>query len=111
MNFRAFLLLDVLVAFLAFTLWVIESVGYAGFFEQTLASPVGIQLLVDVVLALSLALLWMRGDSKGSGVPFAPYLVLTLVLGSVGPLSYLLHRELRSRRETGRAAEPAIARS
>jgi len=98
MNFRAFLLLDVLVAFLVFTLWVIESIGYVGFFAQTLASPVGIQLLIDLVLSLSLALLWMRSDSKASGIPFAPYLVLTLVLGSVGPLSYLLHREVRSRR-------------
>jgi hypothetical protein len=101
MNFRAFLLLDVLVAFLVFTLWVIESVGYVGFFQQTLASPVGIQLFVDLVLCLTLALLWMRSDSKTNGVPFAPYLVLTLVLGSVGVLSYLLHREVRSRRAPG----------
>ena len=98
MNFRAFFLLDVLVAFLAFTIWVIESVGYLGFFQQAVASPVAIQLLVDVVLSLSLALLWMRSDSKTSGIPFAPYLVVTLVLGSVGPLGYLLHRELRERR-------------
>jgi hypothetical protein len=105
MNVRTFLLFDVLVAFLVFTLWVIESVGYAGFFAQTVSSPVGIQILVDLVISLSLALFWMRGDSKASGVPFAPYLVLTLVLGSVGVLSYLLHREVRSRRaEVGRPA-------
>jgi hypothetical protein len=110
MNVRAFLLFDVLVAFLVFTLWVIESVGYAGFFAQTLASPVGIQLLVDLVISLSLALIWMRGDSKTHGIPFAPYLVLTLVLGSVGLLAYLLHREVRSRRVTSRAAAPAVAR-
>ena len=108
MSFRAFLLLDVTVAFLAFTLWVIESVGYVGFFEQTLASPVGIQLLVDLVISLSLALLWMRGDSKTSGVPLAPYLVLTLVLGSVGVLSYLLHREVRAQRSM-RTSRPAHA--
>jgi hypothetical protein len=105
MNFRAFLLFDVLVAFLVFTLWVIASVGYVGFFQQTLSSPVGIQLFVDLVIALTFVLVWMRSDSKATGVPLAPYVVLTLVLGSVGPLSYLLHRELRSRRaEVGRPA-------
>jgi hypothetical protein len=98
MNLRAFLLLDVLLLFLGFTIWVIESVGYVGFFEQALSSPVGIQLVVDVVLSLTLALVWMRNDSKASGVPFAPYLAVTLVLGSAGPLGYLLHRELRARR-------------
>ena len=106
MNFRAFLLLDVLVAFLVFTIWVVESVGYVGFFAQALSSPVGIQLVADIFIACALALLWMRGDAKASGIPFAPYLVLTLVLGSVGMLGYLLHRELRSRRaaEVGRVA-------
>ena len=98
MNFRLFLLLDVLVTFLGYTLYVLATVGYVAFFQQALATPVGIQLVVDVVLALSLALIWMRGDAKTSGVPFAPYVVVTLVLGSVGPLGYLLHRELRDRR-------------
>jgi len=98
MKFRTFLLLDVLVLFLAYTLYVIETVGYVEFFRQALASPVGLQLLVDVVLALSLALVWMRSDAKVSGIPFAPYLIVTLVLGSVGPLGYLLHREWKQRR-------------
>jgi len=99
-NLRAFLLLDVLVLFLAYTLYVIATVGYVGFFQQALASPVGIQLFVDLVLALSLALVWMRGDAQESGVPFAPWAIVTLVLGSVGLLGYLLHRELRERRAT-----------
>jgi hypothetical protein len=98
MNFRLFLIADALILFLGYTLWVIATVGYVGFFQQALSTPVGIQLVIDVVLSLSLALVWMRGDARNSGVPFAPYLIVTLVLGSAGPLGYLLHRELRERR-------------
>jgi hypothetical protein len=102
MNIRLFLLLDVLVTFLAYTLYVIGTVGYVDFFRQALASPVGVQLVIDLVLSLALALTWMRSDAKSSGVPFAPYLVVTLVLGSAGPLGYLLHRELRDRASAAR---------
>ena len=98
MNFRQFLLLDVLVLFLAYTLYVIDTVGVVGFIRQALASPVGVQISIDLVLSLSLVLLWMRGDAKTSGIPFAPYLVVTLVLGSIGPLGYLLHKEVKARR-------------
>jgi len=104
MNFRLFLLADVLLLFLAYTLWVIATVGYVDFFRQALSSPVGIQLVIDLVLSLTLALTWMRGDAKTSGVPFAPYLVVTLVLGSAGPLGYLLHREWKRRQVGARAA-------
>lgn len=106
MNLRSFLLLDVLLLFLGYTIWVIATVGYAGFFREALASPVGIQLVADVVIALSLALVWMRSDAKTSGVPFAPYALVTLAIGSVGPLAYLLHREWKSR--APRAARRAV---
>jgi hypothetical protein len=42
-------------------------------------------------------MLWMRSDSSERALPFWPYVLLTLALGSVGPMAYLIHRELRSR--------------
>lgn len=101
MNFRLFLIADVLLLFLAYTLWVLATIGYVDFFRQALSTPVGIQLVLDLLLSLTLALTWMRGDARSSGVPFAPYLVVTLVLGSAGPLAYLLHREMKMRRPIG----------
>jgi hypothetical protein len=98
MNFRQFLLFDVLVLFLAYTLYVIGTVGVADFIRQSLGSPVAVQVAIDLVLSLTLALTWMRGDAKASGIPFAPYLLVTLVLGSIGPLGYLLHKEMKARR-------------
>ena len=35
----------------------------------------------------------MWGDARERGLPFWPYAVLGLFLGSVGPLAYLIHRE------------------
>ena len=45
-----------------------------------------------MVVALSLALVWMRSDARTSGVSFAPYAIVALAIGSVGPLAYPLHR-------------------
>jgi hypothetical protein len=71
--------------------------GYVGFFEAMLSSTAGVVVLVDLVIALSLVTFWMWSDARERALPFWPYAGLTLALGSVGPLSYLIHRELRAR--------------
>ena len=86
MNFRTFLILDVLVVFLGLTVYELETLGYVGFFEQALSSPATILLSVDLVLSLSLVLVWMWNDSKTSGVPFAPYALIAVGFGVAGPL-------------------------
>ena len=98
MNFRTFLILDVLLVFLGLTVYELATLGYVGFFEQALSSPATILLSVDLVLSLSLVLFWMWNDSKTSGVAFAPYALIALGFGVAGPLGYLLHRGLREQR-------------
>lgn len=98
MNVRAFLLLVVLLVFSVYSLYVIGSTGIVGFFQQELSTAPGVQVFVDLVIACMLGLIWMRGDAASRGLPFAPYAVLTLCLGSIGLLSYLLHRELKAHR-------------
>lgn len=107
MNFRTFLILDVLIAFLGFTVYELATLGYVGFFEQALSSPATILLTIDLVLSLSLVLVWMWNDSRTSGVPFAPYALIAVGFGVAGPLGYLLHRELRQHR--GAFREPIAA--
>jgi hypothetical protein len=109
MTARLALCLAVLVPFLAFTEWVLAAEGFIGFWAQALGSPVAVQLTLDLVIALSLVLLWMREDARATRMPFAPYLVVTLVIGSVGPLAYLVHREARMRRRAPAAAARATA--
>jgi hypothetical protein len=94
---RTALLATVLTAFTALSFYAIEVHGYLGFFEALASSTAGIVVFADLVIALSLTLFWMWGDAGERGLPFWPYALLTFGLGSVGPLSYLIHRELRAR--------------
>ncbi|WP_395701646.1 DUF2834 domain-containing protein [Aquabacterium sp.] len=86
------LLTLVTAVFAAFTLYVLSRTGLVGFFEQLLASPAGWQTLADVTIALTLALAWMWQDARREGRAFWPWVPVTLLLGSIGPLLYLLLR-------------------
>ena len=89
------LLSSVLTLFLALTGLVIYQHGYVGFFELANANSATRLLGVDLVIALGLFLVWMRVDSRERGMAFLPYLLITLTLGSAGPLLYLIRRESR----------------
>ncbi|MCW5661099.1 MAG: DUF2834 domain-containing protein [Burkholderiaceae bacterium] len=84
------LLIAVTAAFSAFTLWVLAQTGLVGFYEQLLSTPAGWQVYVDIVIALVLVLAWMWRDAAAHGRRFWPYALVTLALGSLGPLLYLL---------------------
>jgi len=92
MNVKRILLFVVLSDFLVLTGWGVYELGYVGFFQELLSSTAGIVAAVDLVIALSLVLVWMVRDARAHGISPAPYVVLTLALGSVGPLLYLLRR-------------------
>lgn len=87
----------VLVLFSGLTLWGVLAHGYVGFFEVLAGSAAGIVVFTDLVIALSLVLFWMWDDAHEHALPFWPYALVTFALGSVGALSYLIHRELRTR--------------
>jgi hypothetical protein len=84
------LLITVTAAFSAFTLWVLAQTGLVGFYEQLLSTPAGMQVFADIAIALVLVLAWMWRDAAAHGRRFWPYALLTLTLGSIGPLLYLL---------------------
>ena len=86
---RAILIL-ILIGFSILTGLALWHHGYWGIFEPQLKSFAGAQVLVDLVIALSLFLVWMFRDAKASGRNPWPWLVITLALGSFGPLLYLL---------------------
>jgi hypothetical protein len=87
---------SVLVIFTALSVYAVEVHGYLGFFEALGSTTAGLVALVDLVIALTLALFWMWSDARERALPFWPYALVTFVLGSVGLLSYLIHRELRA---------------
>ena len=84
------LVIFTLIAFLALTAVALWNHGYWGIVEPQFQSFGTAQVLVDLVIALSLFLVWMWHDAKAAGRNPWPWIVLTLTTGSIGPLIYLL---------------------
>ncbi len=82
----------VLIGFSAFSGYAVYQYGYLGLFEQGLANAASIQVLLDLTIALSLVTIWMWQDARKQGIAPLPYVILTLTLGSIGPLLYLVRR-------------------
>jgi hypothetical protein len=99
-----------LVDFLALNAYVVYHYGYIGFFEMMMANAATVAVFVDLVIALTLITVWMWRDAKQRGVSPIPYTLLTLALGSAGPLAYLIRRaggEESEAIEIGRGLAPA----
>lgn len=82
----------ILVVFSAFSAYVVQEYGYLGLFEHALTNAATVQVLLDLTIALSLVIIWMWRDAQKQGIAPLPYLLLTVTLGSIGPLLYLLRR-------------------
>jgi hypothetical protein len=95
MNNRRLLALVLLVPFTALTIYAVIQVGYIGIFDYHRHSPAGWQVFSDLVVALILIMTWMFVDAKKSGRNPVPWIVLTLFLGSIGPLLYLFFSRVK----------------
>jgi hypothetical protein len=69
--------------------------GYWGILEPHFKSFGAGQVLADLVIALTLFMVWMWHDAKATGRNVWPWIALTLVAGSFGPLLYLLGKKER----------------
>jgi hypothetical protein len=87
------ILLPVLVAFTAATLFAIYRYGYVAFPVFAAANEATQLLFVDLVLSLGLIAVWMVRDARSRKAAYLPFLALAFFFGSVGPLGYLLTRE------------------
>ena len=98
MTARLVLFESVLTAFAVLTGYAIAVHGYSGFIDLAVslsASLWGVQLMLDFALAIGMLLYWMSSDAREQGIAFWPFALLTLTLGSIGPLSYYAWREWR----------------
>ena len=97
MNAKKLLLGFVLLDFSGFSAYAVYQYGLVGVFEQAFANTATTLLFADLTIALSLIMLWMWQDARDRGITIVPYVLLTLGLGSVGPLLYLIRREAADR--------------
>lgn len=87
------LLVVVLVLFGALSAFALREHGYVGIFLSPLGSLASTQIFFDLVIALSLVMVWMWQDAKAIGRNVWPWIATTLAFGSFGPLFYLLTRK------------------
>ncbi|MEO1037437.1 MAG: hypothetical protein AAFX44_17905 [Pseudomonadota bacterium] len=90
MKGRRLLAFVLLIPFGALTVYALAQVGYVGIFDYHRHSPAGWQVFADLVVALVLVLSYMVPDAKRRGRNPWPWVVLTLFLGSIAPLLYML---------------------
>jgi hypothetical protein len=95
MSYRPIILLAVITVFGALSTLALLDVGYVGILKPHFASWGGAQVFVDLVILAVLACRWMTEDARARGTVSWPFVLITVVAGSFGPLLYLLARELR----------------
>jgi len=105
---KILLLAVVIAAFGALSATALADVGYLGILLPHFQSSGGLQVLVDLVIALTLVMVWMVADARRSGRNPWPWVLLTLVAGSFGPLGYLLTGALRERRTQAGGLAPGV---
>lgn len=82
----------VLAAFTAFSLWVVYVDGPLGFLSLARREPWGMQLLLDLCISAFIALSWIIRDARQRKIAAWPYVAATMLVGSIGLLSYLVRR-------------------
>ncbi|MEL7296137.1 MAG: DUF2834 domain-containing protein [Pseudomonadota bacterium] len=85
-------LIALLLPFAGITALAVKDFGIVGIFEHFLANSAGWQGFADLVVALTLTMSWMIADARRLGRNVWPFIGVTFVLGSFGPLAYLLTR-------------------
>ncbi len=92
MNIKPAVVLSLLVPFSLLSTYAMWEVGYIGIFTSSFSNWGTVQVLCDLVVVCVLAMIWMVNDARARGLNAWPYVVVTLLAGSFGPLLYLLRR-------------------
>jgi len=87
---RRLLAITLLIPFSVLSAYAVFKVGYMGILDYHRHSPAGWQVFADLVIACLLCLLWLIPEAKQNGRNPWPFVVITLLLGSFGPLFYLI---------------------
>ena len=92
MNRKQLVLSGALIVLLAMDAYAVYLYGFIGFFRVIFANFAGFTAFVDLLIALVLIIAWMGDDARERNASALPFIFLTIVLGSIGPLLYLIRR-------------------
>ncbi len=79
-----------LILFSALSVKALWQVGYLGLFSQQFANSGTQQVLTDLIIAVCICMYRMWHDANATGRNVWPWLALSMVAGSFGPLLYML---------------------
>ena len=88
----------VLAPFFAYSVYCAETQGFFGYVPVLSGSAWGVQVGLDLLIALSLFVTWLIRDARKQGLPAWPFVALILSFGSVGALAYLISRGVKQAR-------------
>ena len=104
MSARSLTLIVVIALFGVLTTLALLDVGYFGILKPHFQTWGGGQVLTDLTIMCVLGSIWMVADGRARGINPWPFVLITLVAGSFGPLTYLVLRDVRGGRLGSSAA-------
>lgn len=93
MNIKQIGLALVLLDFAALTVYALVSEPPTAFFDAVRANWWGIQLSVDLCIALTFGGVWLWRDAKARGINPLPWVLALPLTGSLALLAYALRRQ------------------
>lgn len=87
------LLGTILALFSLYTGWIIWEFGYTSVFEVSFRQHPSIQVVIDLWIACGLLFFIMILDNQRNGRSLrtvAPYAIITVLAGAIGPLLYFI---------------------
>jgi hypothetical protein len=96
MSGRLIVLLLVIGGFGVLSALALMDVGYLGVLVPLVHSWGGAQVFADFVILAVLVCGWMIRDARERRLVAWPFVLITLVAGSFGPLLYLVMRDLNA---------------
>jgi hypothetical protein len=80
----------VLIPFTVLSIAALWQVGYLALFTQQFTNFGTQQVLADLFIAVGICMVWMWRDAQQTGRNPWPWIALSLVSGSFGPLLYII---------------------
>ncbi len=87
------LLIAITLPFLALTILASFEFGIIGIFKEGMTNSATLQILVDLFICAGFFIAWLYQDAKRMKRSFILWTIITLAVGSFGPLLYLITRK------------------